>query len=237
MHNTGRKRNYNEFNNQSHHGGYNNNHHHHNNRRHNNNYHNNNHHRHHHNDNHDMEEPAAKRQRLTNLENNNNASLLSSISAPSMDQKMIAEHYGNRMDGELKDRNKSSIIQLRKINNWIKSVLISQFCHQKSIVLDIGAGKGGDLNKWNFQRISELVHVDHAIGSIQDCQTRYNEGVQKNKFNFKLTLICADAFGRLLSDSFDQNLYFDIVSSQFALHYAFETEERVNAMLKNVTER
>ena len=107
----------------------------------------------------------------------------------------------------------------------------------KSIVLDIGGGKGGDLNKWNFQKIDELVHVDHAIGSVQDCQNRYNEGLQKNKFNFKLTLICADAFGRLLSDSFEPNLYFDIVSSQFALHYAFETEERVNAMLTNVTQR
>merc|ERR1719433_2222892 len=38
-------------------------------------------------------------------------------------------------------------------------------------------------------------------------------------------------------DSLDNDLYFDIVSSQFALHYAFETEQRVRAMLLNVTQR
>ena len=109
MHGAGHKRSYSEFNN---HSGYNNN----------------------HNNSHGYnEEPAAKLQRITNLENNNDGSLLTSISAPSQDQKMIAQHYGNRMDGQLEDRDKSTIIQLRKINNWIKSVLINHFCHQNQL--------------------------------------------------------------------------------------------------------
>eukprot|EP01084_Bolivina_argentea_P088038 158947_1 len=180
-------------------------------------------------------EPQIKRQRTEY--NMLNTFDLTQLSAPSSDQKMIAAHYGNRTDGQLEQREQSSIIQLRKINNWVKSVLISQFCHQKSIVLDIGGGKGGDLNKWAYQKIDELVHCDHAIGSIVDCKGRYNESLAKNRFNFRLKLVCADAFARQISDSLDKNIYFDIVSSQFALHYAFETEQRVKAMLLNVTQR
>ena len=179
-------------------------------------------------------EPALKRQRLNDLSNN---SELQSIAAPSSDQRLIAAHYGNRNDGQLETREQSSIIQLRKINNWVKSVLISMFCHPQSIVLDIAGGKGGDLNKWNFQKIAELVHVDHAIGSIMDCKNRYNEGLQNNRFHFSMKLVCADAFARLISDTLDNDIYFDIVSSQFALHYAFETQERVKAMLLNATQR
>eukprot|EP00484_Ammonia_sp_Unknown_P000830 CAMPEP_0197020634 /NCGR_PEP_ID=MMETSP1384-20130603/1478_1 /TAXON_ID=29189 /ORGANISM="Ammonia sp." /LENGTH=399 /DNA_ID=CAMNT_0042448297 /DNA_START=19 /DNA_END=1218 /DNA_ORIENTATION=+ len=185
--------------------------------------------------------PATKRRRIDEnrdysaIEGTNQS--LGVLAASSMDQQMIAKHYGNRTNTELEKREQSSIIQLRKINNWVKSVLINKFCHTKASVLDIGGGKGGDLNKWSHQRIEQLVHVDHAIGSIMDCKQRYNDGVAKNKFSFAMKLICADAFGRLISDSLDEDIYFDLVSSQFALHYAFETKERVHAMLTNVTQR
>ena len=162
---------------------------------------------------------------------------MASLAAASNDQQLIAAHYGNRVDNGRENREQSTIIQLRKLNNWTKSVLIDMFCRPQSTVLDIGGGKGGDLNKWNFRKIEELVHCDHAIGSIMDCKERYNEGLSKNRFQFRLKLICADAFRRSIMDSLDNDLYFDTVSSQFALHYAFETEQRVRAMLCNVTSR
>ena len=183
--------------------------------------------------------PSSKRQRV----DNDSASMLASnasmasLAAPSQDQQLIARHYGNRVDGGRENRERSTIIQLRKLNNWTKSVLIDMFCRPKSSVLDIGGGKGGDLNKWNFRKIEELVHCDHAIGSVMDCKERYNEGLSRNRFQFRLKLICADAFRRSIMDSLDSDLFFDVVSSQFALHYAFETEQRVRAMLCNVTLR
>ena len=76
---------------------------------------------------------------------NRNASM-ASLAVPSQDQQLIARHYGNRVDGGRENRERSTIIQLRKLNNWTKSVLIDMFCRPKSSVLDIGGGKGGDLN-------------------------------------------------------------------------------------------
>ena len=81
-------------------------------------------------------------------------------------------------------RQESPIIGLKNFNNWIKSVLFANFCHpalasspviqrsrpglkkapiqnggpvSRGRVLDMGCGKGGDLNKWAKARISEYI--------------------------------------------------------------------------------
>ena len=51
----------------------------------------------------------------------------------------------------------------------------------------------------------------------------------------------ADCYTRLLSDVLPENVLpptaapFDVVSLQFCMHYAFESEEKVRTMLTNVT--
>jgi hypothetical protein len=75
-------------------------------------------------------------------------------------------------------RQESPIIGLKNFNNWIKSVLFANFCHPvlasspiiqcprpgpkkgpilRGKVLDMGCGKGGDLNKWTKAHISEYI--------------------------------------------------------------------------------
>lgn len=58
----------------------------------------------------------------------------------------------------VENRELSPIIGLKKFNNWIKSVLIGKFAYRGrdrpvAHILDIGCGKGGDLNKWKQARI------------------------------------------------------------------------------------
>jgi len=77
----------------------------------------------------------------------------------------------------VKQRKESQIIGLKSFNNWVKSVLITQFGHPaladspprpgpgrgRGKVLDMGCGKGGDLMKWNKARIRELLAVGRSL--------------------------------------------------------------------------
>lgn len=69
----------------------------------------------------------------------------------------MADHYNSRGNQSFKLRRLSPIIEVRKVNNFVKSVLILEFCHKGDFVLDIGGGKGGDLNKWHKAQIDHLV--------------------------------------------------------------------------------
>jgi len=74
------------------------------------------------------------------------------------------------------ERRDSPIIGLKNFNNWIKSVLIAKFSRQafegapagengrsRGKVLDMGCGKGGDLQKWQKARVREYVGLGASI--------------------------------------------------------------------------
>ncbi|XP_040986931.1 mRNA cap guanine-N7 methyltransferase 1-like isoform X2 [Juglans microcarpa x Juglans regia] len=112
--------------------------------------------------------------------------------------RKVAEHYSARTNQTLEERENSPIIHLKKLNNWIKSVLIQLYARRGDAVLDLACGKGGDLIKWDKAKIGYYVGVDIAEGSIEDCRTRYNGDAdhhqRRKKFTFPARLICGDCF-------------------------------------------
>ncbi|KAG1870467.1 mRNA capping enzyme-domain-containing protein [Suillus tomentosus] len=84
------------------------------------------------------------------------------------DVEMVVDHYDLHPEVGVKQRKESPIIGLKNFNNWVKSVLITQFGHpalasnspkKRGKVLDMGCGKGGDLIKWGKARIREMLGV------------------------------------------------------------------------------
>lgn len=83
------------------------------------------------------------------------------------------------------ERQESPIIGLKAFNNWVKSVLIQRFAQPalaaaparnvysgngrntggRGKILDMGCGKGGDLNKWGKTRIREYVGIGKRFWS------------------------------------------------------------------------
>ena len=128
---------------------------------------------------------------------------------------------------------------------------------RRTSVLDIGCGRGGDIMKWYHARVGEYVGIDidyYGIYSSTDgAISRYNE--QKNKFpDFgKVYWIHADG-STLLESSYQENKLsnmtnenklaidktftktkkFDCISSMFAIHYLFKSEEATNNLAQNI---
>ncbi|KAJ6298011.1 hypothetical protein OIU76_019186 [Salix suchowensis] len=151
----------------------------------------------------------------------------------------VADHYSARTNQTLEEREASPIIHLKKLNNWIKSVLVQQHTEQGDAVLDLACGKGGDLIKWDKAKAGYYVGIDIAEGSMEDCRTRYNGDAdhhqRRKKFTFPARLICGDCFELRLDEVLADDAPFDIVSCQFALHYSWSTEARARRALSNIS--
>lgn len=151
-------------------------------------------------------------------------------------QDVVRSHYNARPDLGYKKRQFSPIIQLKRFNNWIKSVLIQKFAPHASdhpiLVLDMGCGKGGDLIKWDKAGIDGYIGIDIAEVSVNQAKKRYRE----MHASFDALFYAGDCFSSSINELLppDQR-QFDVVSLQFCMHYAFESEEKVRVLLENVS--
>ncbi|CAK9857333.1 unnamed protein product [Sphagnum jensenii] len=153
--------------------------------------------------------------------------------------RKVAEHYSARTNQTREEREASPIIYLKKLNNWIKSVLIQRYTKAGDAVLDLACGKGGDLIKWDKASIGYYVGIDIADGSIEDARNRYNGETDhargRRGHKFRARLLCADCFEVDLGPALKDDAPFDVCSCQFALHYSWSTEERARRALHNVS--
>jgi mRNA (guanine-N7-)-methyltransferase len=137
----------------------------------------------------------------------------------------IRDHY-NKLRKTTKERVQSTVVNIRYANNFIKAVLIRTYVRPNMSVLDLGCGKGGDLIKYNKARISEYYGLDIAELSIYDARLRHNDmsTTFRGYFDYK------DVYNEI----FDLQKEFDIVSSQFSLHYAFSTDRSLETTVGNI---
>lgn len=135
-----------------------------------------------------------------------------------------------------KKRTESKIYKLRSFNNCIKYILILKYATRDGNVLDLGCGKGGDLQKWDMAQTSSYVGIDLSDQSIKEAIHRY----RRSRCHFKAVFATGDAFKTTVPEILapfktEVNLEFDTVSMQFCLHYAFVNEESARRVLENVS--
>ena len=115
-------------------------------------------------------------------------------------------------------KTESKIKNLRSYNNWAKSVLIHKFSPREDftpgsgnqqhgngqqaglMVLDIGVGKGGDLQKWQKapQRVQRYIGIDPAEVSIEQARGRHEEMRRKNHRTLRADFFAQDGYGESL---------------------------------------
>ncbi|KAH7107374.1 guanine-N(7)-methyltransferase [Auriculariales sp. MPI-PUGE-AT-0066] len=154
----------------------------------------------------------------------------------------VMNHYNQRANVSVVDREDSPIIGLKNFNNWVKSVLIAKFARESIVpgrgrVLDMGCGKGGDLNKWQKAQVAEYVGLDNAAVSIDQARGRFGN-MRANRGRFRAKFFHVDCFVERVEAIAPPECFsslFDVVSMQFCMHYAFESEPQARMMLRNVT--
>lgn len=157
--------------------------------------------------------------------------------------KQVADFYNKKVKIDLETRSKSRIYYMRNFNNWIKSVLINEFtsrlCDENKSsgqlrVLDLGCGRGGDIRKWIKAHVTRVTFADLAQNSLDECKSRCDE----MRHHFRREFIQLDATKQSIVEkiSSQELVEHDLVSSQFVIHYSFESYEQANCFLKNVSD-
>lgn len=126
-------------------------------------------------------------------------------------------------------REDAQSFNIRKFNNWIKAVLITTTTKQNDKVLDLGSGKGGDLPKWCKQRVSLLTCVDISKQSLDEARRRF---ANITWCKIKAEFIQANPY----TNEFITGTLYDVVSSQYSFHYAFDTSEHIITAVNNIND-
>lgn len=160
----------------------------------------------------------------------------------------VADHYNKVEQRPVRERSKSEIITLRKFNNAMKSLMHKQVFKYANLrfptvtsfsVLDLGCGKGGDIPKYEKNyKVGFVVGADIADVSIQQAEERYRKLI---KPRFKANFVVADLTRANLPEELvrkriiDPEDKFHIASSQFSIHYSFESFEQAYRYIANAS--
>jgi mRNA (guanine-N7-)-methyltransferase len=149
----------------------------------------------------------------------------------------VAAHYNKLQDRHRSLTAGSDILHLRNLNNWVKSVLLAKYIGTGYHVLDLACGKGGDMLKFKAGGCGHYVGIDIALESVRDAVRRYNGASGRQSMPFAADFCAGDFCDPSLEAALPRGLLFHLVSCQFACHYAFASEERAEALLRNVSSR
>ena len=144
---------------------------------------------------------------------------------------------------------------LRNFHNYVKSNIIFTYCSpkyfnsklKKMSVLDVGVGRGGDIQKFFHSKVGKYVGIDvdsHGINSSTDgAVSRYNNFRRKMPNFPKMDFIVADAGSKLdldsqlkslgkmsdsniklIKDNFRQDIKYDVFNCQLMIHFLLKDE-------------
>lgn len=116
--------------------------------------------------------------------------------------------------------------RMRKFHNKIKETLYNKYTHNTNYLLELCSGRGGDLHKWSFNNVQNVVGYDISEKSISECNRRNSN--PNYKF-YKQDLCHDNAFEIIMYNNPDG---FDNVCCQFGLHYFFQSEKTFSILLK-----
>lgn len=102
--------------------------------------------------------------------------------------------------------------------------------------MDIACGKGGDIPKWKVANIRNLYGFDVSLASLEKAKKR------------KLDTKCTSFYSRFIEEDatvspkqfferIEPEVYFDLVSCQFALHYMLKSEQTTRNFFENISKK
>jgi mRNA (guanine-N7-)-methyltransferase len=129
-------------------------------------------------------------------------------------------------------RYKSYFIEMRTFHNWVKRKLLDKYCINNSSLLDLSTGRGGDIDKWITNNLKRVEGYDIDPEAIKEATVRRDERQKELEFSgCRIEFLILDLSKDIIPS---REVKFDIVTSMFAFHYMFDTEQSLNNILTSI---
>ena len=134
-----------------------------------------------------------------------------------------------------KNVKKSEMVQMRKFHNEIKTIMYTKYVKKGDNVLEIGAGRGGDIYKLKKRGANYVLMVDIDQPGLNEAKERNKKLKSETKINTMLGNARTDLTKEISNKMKNNNIEsFNVVSIQFAIHYFFETAKIFQLFFKNI---
>ncbi len=147
----------------------------------------------------------------------------------------VASRYNEKKERTKENFYQSDIVSIKICNNFTKAVLGEKYVRRGDVLIDLGAGQGGDISKWFHPNMSlgHYIHVDVSQVSVDLAERRWSD----NKFRKGATsqFLCHDCA--------DPNLSFhiplrrgkaNIIVCHMAMQYFFHSEAMLHGLWRNI---
>lgn len=156
--------------------------------------------------------------------------------------------FSSLLDTNTLAKNKIALYNSRRFNNFIKRILLKKYSKTAYTLLDLACGKGGDMNKWIDSNITFVKGYDNDKNSLKQAVIRYKSvKTDDTTKNFNFSFDYADLSEEFLKPDLHQfiqdnngpeKLYktngFDVVTCFFAIHYFFQSQQKMNTFFYNI---
>lgn len=118
---------------------------------------------------------------------------------------------------ELLKRSQEKFINMKRYHNWLKRKILGEYCSNKTLI-DIGSGRGGDIQKWIDFNINYVEAYDIDSKSTDTAKERFEQCKKQpiNKKTLEYNFEVKDLNNEELSN---ENKKIDNMTCFFALHY------------------
>lgn len=121
---------------------------------------------------------------------------------------------------------------LRRYHNSFKRNLIGKYAYKKISVLDLGIGKGGDLQKYETSNIKYLFGVEPNEQFIQELKHRY----ESSSYKLTLQIIKSRAQQTNVITKALEGKKVDVTSMFFSLSFFFENKNVFDSLIETISQ-
>jgi hypothetical protein len=121
--------------------------------------------------------------------------------------------------------------RLRKFHNKIKEYLYNKYTHNCEYLLELCSGKGGDMHKWFYNNIKNIVGYDISSKHIDECIKRINANPNPtgNSYNFHQLDLCSSQAPHVISSNTPDK--FNVICCHFGVHYFFQSKDSLQNLI------